>query len=694
MGYRNYIVYLFSLLSFSVSAQKETVKIDSLLAKGGRLQELHTDSALTYSFKAAEISQQIMDTIRLVKSYKQIAEAYNKMDDADLTIFYAQQAMNAATYISDETLKAHVTARLGKAFFRKGYYDQAIGYYRKAKLASDKLADDDLRFFVYNLLGFYYIVSNSFNTDSAEYYYNVSMKVAEKQKDSLKLAQSYINIANVYVRKEKWDEDLAFLLKALDIYTKKKDLDGMELANKSIGDVYYYTKKNEKAIEYYAKAYTLAHEMKSTTSIAYAACDLAYMYALNKKINLLDKYAAEAKQASAQTKSWVAIKYVGGWLSEAYEMTGNIQTSYEFYKMYANAKDSINNRERLEKSVRAEAQIDFEKKVAQMKTDEEKRRAISEEKEHHQKMIQNILIAGFIIALILLFIAYRSYVAKKRANVIISKQKEEVQLQKLKIEEINKEVTDSINYARLIQRSILPSAEDILKVFPKSFGLYKPKSVVSGDFYWFAAKNGYGMMAAVDCTGHGVPGALMSMIGVEKLNEAIASNLTDPSDILSHLNKGVKTTLRQNESGSTSRDGMDIALCCFELPAGTEESPDVKLKYAGANRALWLIREGKLTEYKPTKSAIGGYTELEQKFATHEIQLQKGDSIYLSTDGFADQFGGDKGKKMMTKNMKDLLLSIQHIPFLEQEKFLDEKLKQWQGNFEQVDDILVIGIQI
>ena len=349
--------------------------------------------------------------------------------------------------------------------------------------------------------------------------------------------------------------------------------------------------------------------------------------------------------------------------------------------------DSINNRSAIEKNSREELQGAFEEKMKTIKTEEDKRKAIAEEKEHHQKIVRNILMGGFVIAIILLIIAFRSYIAKKKANVIISKQKEEVEAQKEKIEVFNKEITDSINYAKIIQRSILPDSKEIMKVFPQSFGLYKPKSVVSGDVYWFAKKNNIAMVAAVDCTGHGVPGAMMSMVAVEKLNDAIANSRIHPSEILSHLNRSVKTSLRQKESGSGSQDGMDIALCCFDLQKNI-------LQFAGAQRPLWIIRNNELTEYRSTKVSIGGSTSDSQEFISHEIQLQEGDSIYIFSDGFADQFGGEKGKKMMTKNMKDLLLSIQNISMTEQEHILNEKLMEWQGEYEQVDDILVIGIKI
>lgn len=428
------------------------------------------------------------------------------------------------------------------------------------------------------------------------------------------------------------------------------------------------------------------------------------MYALYKRTDLLDKYGDESYLLAQQINSWQAIKYASTWLSEAYEIAGNNKKALFYMKVLMSINDSMTNRASIEKISREELESGFQKKVESIQHEEEKRQAIADEKAHNQKIIRNILIVGFIISFILLVLAYNSYVAKKKANRIITQQKKEVEAQKAKIEIKNKEITDSIRYARFIQKSILPEPKEIMKIFPNSFGLYKPKDVVSGDFYWFEKTANIGMIAAADCTGHGVPGALMSMIGVDKLNQAVANKLTDPSEILSFVNAEVKNTLKQNEGTQISRDGMDIALVSFEFgERGSENSSSLltpnsqlptKLKYAGANRPLWLIRNGNLIEYKATKSAIGGFTATEQKFATHEIPLDKNDAIYIFTDGYADQFGGGKGKKMMTKNLKNLLLSIQHLPILEQENYLENKFQEWKGEFEQVDDVLVIGIKI
>ncbi|MCC7303157.1 MAG: GAF domain-containing protein [Bacteroidia bacterium] len=264
----------------------------------------------------------------------------------------------------------------------------------------------------------------------------------------------------------------------------------------------------------------------------------------------------------------------------------------------------------------------------------------------------------------------------------------EVVRQKEIIQEKSKEINDSISYARHLQNALLPANEQINDPFPDSFILYRPRNVVSGDFYWYSRRSNKHLIAAADCTGHGVPGAFMSMMSIDRLNQAILDiSISRPGDILSLVNMGIKDTLRQDEEEAVSRDGMDICLAAIDAPA-------MKLEYAGANRPLWIVRDGQLLEFRPTKHAIGGTTSLTQEFETHTIDLQKGDCVYLHTDGYADQFGGEKGKKLMTRNFKDLVLAAAHKPMSDQLTVLESSLGVWMGDFEQVDDILVIGLRI
>ena len=275
----------------------------------------------------------------------------------------------------------------------------------------------------------------------------------------------------------------------------------------------------------------------------------------------------------------------------------------------------------------------------------------------------------------------------EKANIIITAQKEELNRKNEIIEEKNKEIIDSITYALRIQKAKLPQKEEIYSTFPQSFILFKPKDIVSGDFYFFQKKNQSIFIAAADCTGHGVPGALMSMIGSEKLEDAVSQS-ADTSEILKLLNKGIKTSLRQSDSDESTRDGMDIALCSVDIQ-------NCIVKYAGANRPIWVIRNGQTTveEIKATKKAIGGLTEDSQHFDSHEIKLQQGDTFYVSTDGYADQFSSED-KKLTTKKFKQILLDIQNKTMQEQELHLDKFIENWKSGIEQIDDILVIGVRL
>jgi serine phosphatase RsbU (regulator of sigma subunit) len=285
-------------------------------------------------------------------------------------------------------------------------------------------------------------------------------------------------------------------------------------------------------------------------------------------------------------------------------------------------------------------------------------------------------------------------------STAIHKEKERINEIKIEIEIKHREVIDSVNYAKRIQEAILPSSREILECFPDSFILFKPRNIVSGDFYWLSQKDGKKIIACVDCTGHGVPGAFMSMIGNTLLNQIVnEKGITEPAEILNQLNKEVTYALRQSESGSSSRDGMDIAICSFEYSVPSENDSNMAnttiLNYAGANRPLYYIRNNELEEIKADKFPIGGLdAENVKKFTTKTFLLHPNDYICVTTDGYADQFGQADDKKLKTKKFKEILLSIYQTPFEEQRRYLDSFIENWKGNQEQTDDMLVIGIKV
>ncbi len=264
--------------------------------------------------------------------------------------------------------------------------------------------------------------------------------------------------------------------------------------------------------------------------------------------------------------------------------------------------------------------------------------------------------------------------------------------QKELVEEKNKEITDSINYAKRIQEAMFPSKEIKYRLFPDAFVLFEPRDVVSGDFYWFTEKNGKRIIASVDCTGHGVPGAFMSMIGISFLNEIVNERgITQPGLILGELRNLIIKALKQTGVVGESKDGMDISLLAFDDKKSTVE-------FAGANNPLLMFRkEGSsytIEETAPDKRPIGYFRGEGLPFTNHSIKFQKGDTFYLFTDGYADQFGGPKGKKLKHKNFIELLLTLQEESMLDQEKRLLRSFNEWKGDLEQIDDVLVIGVRV
>ncbi|MEP7169873.1 MAG: response regulator [Bacteroidota bacterium] len=265
----------------------------------------------------------------------------------------------------------------------------------------------------------------------------------------------------------------------------------------------------------------------------------------------------------------------------------------------------------------------------------------------------------------------------------------EINQQKNVIEVKNKDILDSIHYAKRLQEAILPPVNFLKTFFPESFILYQPKDIVSGDFYWIGTSGNLVLIVAADCTGHGVAGSLMSMIGISLLNQIVnEKGITSPSIILDRLHSSVIAALKQTEDDS--HHAMDVAVCCLYLTKAHTNT----VHFAGANRPLWIARNTEMQSVKPDKIPIGGLYAERKEFISNTVQLQVNDTLYIFTDGYSDQFGGEKGKKLMTKKFSEVLLSIQKMNMKEQEIFLKDYFEKWKGDNEQVDDVLVIGIRI
>jgi len=448
-------------------------------------------------------------------------------------------------------------------------------------------------------------------------------------------------------------------------------------------------------LNYYVKSLNLLKNGGNKTRLAEVIAHIGNLYIKIGKFKEAEKYLKKAIVLDDSIQALDGLRQSEEYLSLLYDTIGRPKLAFIHYKKAMALEDTIFSQENKKQLVRKELNYEFDKKEAATKADQDKKDAVTAAEKQKQKAITYSVSVGLFLVLILALIIYIGYRQKQKANTIIIWQKAEVENQKALLEYKNREITDSINYAKRIQQAKLPNKKDIYTALPQSFVLFKPKDIVSGDFYFFHKTDQSVFIAAADCTGHGVPGAFMSMIGSEKLEDAV-SLTNDTSEILKLLNKGIKTSLHQSETAESTRDGMDIALIRIDVAGSQNRAGLTTIYYAGANRPIWIIRkdQSEIEEMKATKKAIGGFTEDNQFFETHELKLQQGDTLYIFTDGYADQFGGIEGKKLMTKKFKETLLEIQNKTMQEQEIHLNTFIDNWQGKKEQVDDILVIGIRI
>ncbi|MGM0497088.1 MAG: PP2C family protein-serine/threonine phosphatase, partial [Bacteroidota bacterium] len=372
------------------------------------------------------------------------------------------------------------------------------------------------------------------------------------------------------------------------------------------------------------------------------------------------------------------------------------QKALDNYIAFSELKDSLAN----QKINKLEMQYEFEKEQKKLEYEKKQETARQEAKLKRQRLITYAFIAGFVLLGLLLFVIYKSYRRKTRDNIKLEQKNEEIQTQRDEIEaqrdmatqqrdqiaKQNQIITESIEYARRIQSAVLPQEQTIQKFFPDYFIYFKPKNIVSGDFYWISKIDNKIIIAAADCTGHGVPGAFMSMLGVAFLNEIVnQSKIVRPDEILNQLRSKVIDALHQSAKKRGSRDGMDVSLSVID----TEQN---KMYFAGAYNSIYIIRNQSLQEIKADRMPIGVHAVYQDTpFSAQTIGLEQGDRLYFFSDGYFDQFGGEQGNKFGKKSFKELLLQIHSNDMKSQQETIHRTLEDWKGSRIQIDDIMVLG---
>ena len=453
--------------------------------------------------------------------------------------------------------------------------------------------------------------------------------------------------------------------------------------NQNWGRYYQYVKEYEVALTYFNKALKVAEDLGMTDSKATILMYIGLNYEEMNQIENAEKYAYMS-YAFSEVNNLIYEK------SEALlvmqnlaEKKGDYKTALEFQKELIAVNDTIFNLEKLNRVKQVKSKLELAEKEKEIASE----KAISAKKDLENKTVEarnNMLTLSLIaVGLILISLAY-AFVKNKKLYGIISNQKKVVDEKNMMISEALKDIDDSLTYSKFIQNALMPSNSKF-DCFKDYFIMFKPKEKVSGDFYWLHQEGDVVYFCVADCTGHGVPGALVSVVGANALNSCIKEQkMTEPKLILDKLSEIVEYTLDSEDR--SMKDGMDICFCKLDLK--TKE-----LTYAGANNPLYIINVSGLQILRPNKQTIGKYDH-RLPFTQEKMTLNAGDCLYLFSDGYADQFGGPNGKKFMYKKLRNILENSSKLAMADQNKTLQTQFESWKGNVEQVDDVCVIGVRI
>ena len=674
--------------------------------------------ALKNYYLALKLREELGDKMGIAACYVGIGAVYEHQKNFIDALKKYQDALKLQEEIANKLGISISNNNIGNIYFQQGKYQEALNYYKVALKLREEMGDKHAIAESYSNFGNIYFYQKEYNEALKNYL--VSLKIHEDAGEKQGAAVVYGNIGATYLKLKNSTDAETYLLKSLNLCSELKNLEGILDANKNLSELYASTNRHDKALTSF-QAYINARDSLLNEESTKKTIQMQMGYVFEKKQDST-RLEAEKKELALQKEIQLQQLTFEFKRKQALAKTEEEKKQLQFEEQLK--RQQIEN-EHNQKEARVIAEHEQSKILSAAK--QQKDRELAAAKLDRQKTITLITGIGVVLLLLLLVFIFNRFKVTQKQKKIIENKEQETQLQKQIIEEKHKEITDSINYAERIQRSFLATKEllDENLSSPRGgaeggggyFVFFKPKDVVSGDFYWSAKlSNGNFALATADSTGHGVPGAIMSLLNVTSLEKAIEHH-TNPAEILNHTRQTIIERLKKDGSEEGGKDGMDCSLLVFDFVSpfegGAQRAGDVAaiLYIAAANNPVWIIRsvstsailsgvEGQvenkyeLIEIKPDKMPVGKSERQNESFTLQTIELQKGDTIYTLTDGFPDQFGGDKGKKFMSKKLKELLVANVHLPINQQKELLDATFKNWLGNLEQVDDVTVIGIKI
>jgi tetratricopeptide (TPR) repeat protein len=647
----------------------------------GRLNEARQRYA-----ESLAIRQDLGDQAPIAASLNNLGMVYRNMGDHDKALVYYQNALRIFQQQNDQLGTANALNNIGIVQRNQGNLDRAMESFQSALKVFEKEYNKVGMAFTLNNIGNIY--QQQGNQGQALSLYDQSLKLSEELGDRASAAGKYNNMGAVYHDKGDMSSALDMTQRALRIQRELGDQSGQANTLNNLGAYYREQGDADRALESFLEAERIQRRTGDNNYTVETLTSIGELYSKKGEGGKGLRYLEGAMEAAKEKRSGQELQRVYTAMSEAYAQAGDFERSYRYQKLNANLKDSLERTVNVRQLAEMQAKFETERKqreIDQLNRDREVKDLVM----GRQRMVRNLMIVLAVLIMALAVVLFQRYRAKQRANEELGRKNEEIEAQRSILKEKNEEITDSIEYAKRIQDAILPSLDEVTRVLPQSFIYFRPKAIVSGDFYWFNEVNGTAFLAAVDCTGHGVPGAFMSMIGNDHLNQVVlVEGCKRPDEILNRLHAEVQHTLRQRHGLTETHVGMDIALCAIDLESGL-------LQFAAANRYLMLFRGEELTELKGDHLNVGGIMHEDvRNYTLHELQLNPGDCLYMFSDGVTDQFGGPDDRKFGYRRLREMLRDIRHLPMQDQRATVERGLLSWMGQRDQIDDFVLIGVRV
>jgi serine phosphatase RsbU (regulator of sigma subunit)/tetratricopeptide (TPR) repeat protein len=748
------ILAIFLVSGQALIAQQDTIDtyINSLPEDSLKIQKLQ-EYALSYEYtnperaknfldEALQLSEKLDNSRGIVLCLIYLGYLEEDAGFFDNAIQLYKQAQDSAHLFNLPADVSNSLKNIGNVYTSLSNYPLAINYFQQALHIADSINHTLLISGCINNIGI--VHRHLKNYKQAQEYFEKGMKLNEESGNKSGVLSNLINLGNIQYNLQNYSEAIPYYEKGLDIANELDNPRDRAMCLDNLGIMYYSLKDYQLAIDYYEQTLAIRREINDVIGISSTLINLA---AFNNQIGNYKKATELLYESLAISKSIGAmLKMRDGYknMADTYSKMEQFDSAYHYHVKYNVIKDSIFNLQRSEQIEDLERKYQLEKKeqqiqrqqdsiekvnkqkiIAELKEKEaladkiiaeniaeeateqteiekEKSKAERIEKESEKKQ-KWFLASGFLLLLGVVFFVFRTYQEKKKANSQLSEknaeltqQKEEILSQSELLTEINDElqnknrqITDSIHYAKLIQQAILPDIEKFKsKTGLEAFVFYQPRDIVSGDFYWFANHKNHIFIATADCTGHGVPGAFLSMIGTTLLSETIIQNeITDPAEILTKVNKSLVELIGRKNESEIYDDGMDISIACINKNSQ-------ELKISMANQFAFLVEQDNVNLIEGDIYALGSlFSRQNITFTNHIFNLNKGSRLYLLSDGFIDQFGGDESKKYNRKSFEILLQDLSQKPFQNHSNIIKGTFLNWKGDNKQIDDVLVLGIQ-